>query len=181
MKKCWQWSEHAKRVLSFVYATLLILLEQWPGFGWIRSADGIIGFPEGTHRKGAPELTQTSWTLMPSFPDGWHQRPDAAIYTIRKTQRKWIGQLLRGYQRKNRLKESKAKTKTGHAGLDNGWQFWKAERGDPTTREVATSYIRNWIGGRALEEISTSVCEMDFSNRFKIIILTATCQPHLLS
>jgi len=53
---------------SFAYATLLILLEHWPGFGWIRSAGGIIGFPEGTHRKGAPELTQASWTLMPSFP-----------------------------------------------------------------------------------------------------------------
>ena len=53
--------------LSFAYATLLILLEHWPGFGWIRSAGGIIGFPKGTHRKGAPELTQASWTLMPSF------------------------------------------------------------------------------------------------------------------
>jgi len=53
--------------LSFAYATLLILLEHWPGFGWIRSAGGIIDFPEGTHRKGVPELTQASWMLMPSF------------------------------------------------------------------------------------------------------------------
>jgi len=54
-------------LFSFAYATLLILLEHWLGFRWIRSAGGIIGFPEGTHRKGAPELTQASWTLMPSF------------------------------------------------------------------------------------------------------------------
>jgi len=51
-------------ILSFAFATLLILLEHWPGFEWIRSAGGIIGFPEGTHEEGAPGLIQASWTLM---------------------------------------------------------------------------------------------------------------------